>query len=88
MIHHLIFGVWVALQISPVDSKAPGAATDVQLILDSGRVVTVAEAPSKRVSPRPLIAPGKPPLLSFRYYEGLTHSRFGNNELVLDDAGH
>jgi hypothetical protein len=27
-------------------------------------------------------------LLSFRYYEGKQHHRFGNSELMLDDAGH
>jgi hypothetical protein len=34
------------------------------------------------------LAPGPPPLVSFRYYEGKLHQRFGNSELMLDDAGH
>ncbi|HZQ51721.1 MAG TPA: hypothetical protein VFB14_05965 [Bryobacteraceae bacterium] len=54
----------------------------IQQIADSGRCADVAEPPQS------LIAPGPPPLLSFRYYEGKTHHRFGNNELMLDDAGH
>jgi hypothetical protein len=60
----------------------------VDSILDSGRCLTVAETPSQRVSPKPAIAPGLPPILSFRYYEGQEHHRYANNDLVLDDAGH
>ena len=60
----------------------------VDLVADSGRCVTVAETPSERVSPPLMIAPGPPPLLSFRYYEGRRQHRFGNLDLVLDDAGH
>jgi hypothetical protein len=52
------------------------------------RCLAAAESPSQRVSPPHMIAPGPPPLLSFRYYEGREHYRFGNNDLMLDDAGH
>ena len=58
------------------------------LVADSGRCVTLAEKPDARVEKKPLIAPGPPPLLSFRYYEGKAHHRFGNTDLMLDDAGH
>jgi hypothetical protein len=54
----------------------------------SGQVVELATPPSERVEPRPQIAPGPPPLLSFRYYEGQQRHRFSNAELMLDDAGH
>ena len=54
----------------------------------SGQVVEIAAPPSERVAPKPQIAPGAPPLLSFRYYEGRDHHRFNNTELMLDDAGH
>jgi hypothetical protein len=54
----------------------------------SARCAAFAESPSARVAPTPLIAPGPPPLLSFRYYEGRMHHRYGNLDLVLDDAGH
>ena len=54
----------------------------------SGQAVELAATPSQRVAPRPEIAPGPPPLLSFRYYEGQQHHRFSNAELMLDDAGH
>ncbi|MDQ2948424.1 MAG: hypothetical protein M3Y27_21220 [Acidobacteriota bacterium] len=57
-------------------------------IANSGRCVTLAETPDARVSPPPAIAPGPPPVLSFRYYEGKTHHRFGDVDLMLDDAGH
>jgi hypothetical protein len=59
-----------------------------QQVADSGRCVTLAEKPDDRVAPKPMIAPGPPPLLSFRYYEGKAHHRFGNTDLMLDDAGH
>jgi hypothetical protein len=54
----------------------------------SARCASFGESPSARVAPSPLIAPGPPPLLSFRYYEGRLHHRYGNLDLVLDDAGH
>ncbi len=57
-------------------------------IAASGQVVELAVTPSERVSPRVEIAPGQPPLLSFRYYEGQERHRFSNTELMLDDAGH
>ena len=57
-------------------------------IAASGQVVELAVTPSERVSPTARIAPGQPPLLSFRYYEGQERHRFSNTELMLDDAGH
>ena len=49
--------------------------------------MTIAESPDARLK-IPKIAPGQPPLLMFRYYEGKLHHRFGNADLMLDDAGH
>lgn len=60
----------------------------VEQIADSGRCAEVGESPDARVTSKPIIAPGPPPLISFRYYEGKMHHRFGNAELMLDDAGH
>jgi hypothetical protein len=57
-------------------------------VAESGRVLTLAAPPSQRAAPRPELAPGRPPLLSFRYYEGQQHHRFSDSELTLDDAGH
>jgi hypothetical protein len=55
---------------------------------DSGRCTSFGSTPDARVSTPSLISPGPPPLLSFRFYEGKLHGRFGNAELMLDDAGH
>ena len=57
-------------------------------ISDSGRSTVAGETPDERVADKPMIAPGQPPLLSFRYYEGKMHYRYGNADLMLDDAGH
>jgi hypothetical protein len=57
-------------------------------IAASGQVVGLAATPSERVAPPVEIAPGQPPLLSFRSYEGQQRHRFSNTELMLDDAGH
>jgi hypothetical protein len=77
MIRVALIGIGLLLQPTVLDS-----------IVASGRCLTVAETPSERVNPRPTIAPGLPPLLSFRYYEGSEHHRFSQSDLVLDDAGH
>lgn len=60
----------------------------IQQISDSGRCADIAESPDSRVALPRAVPPGAPPLLSFRYYEGALHHRFGNSELMLDDAGH
>ncbi len=77
--------LWVCLLAA---QAAGGPAPTIEAIAASGRCATLAESPSQRVSPRPAIAPGPAPLLSFRYFEGRTRHRFGNFDLVLDDAGH
>jgi hypothetical protein len=57
-------------------------------IAASGQVLEIGRTPSERVAPPPQIAPGPPPLFSFRYYEAQQRHRFSNTELMLDDAGH
>ena len=54
----------------------------------SGRVVNISQPPSERLSPPMLIAPGAPPVLSFRYFDATDRGRFGNLGLMTDDAGH
>jgi hypothetical protein len=54
----------------------------------SGQVLELATTPSERVVPPPEIAPGPPPLLSFRYYDAQQRPRFSHTALLLDDAGH
>jgi hypothetical protein len=60
----------------------------VEQTANSGRAATVAEDVDERVEPRRQIAPGPPPALSFRLYEGKSHHRYDNSGLMLDDAGH
>ena len=56
----------------------------VKNIMDSGRVLSLVRSLDEKVR----IAPGAPPLLTFRYLEGRQRGRFGGLDLVLDDAGH
>lgn len=57
-------------------------------IEQSGRVLQIGEASARLQDPRRQIAPGRPPLLSFRYFVGADRHRFGKLDLMLDDAGH
>jgi hypothetical protein len=57
-------------------------------IAASGRAVSIAESPSQRIARLPALAPGQPPLLSFRYFAGKDRRQFTGLDLVLDDAGH
>jgi hypothetical protein len=59
-----------------------------KLVAQSGRVVEIATPASERLAPPPKIAPGAPPLISFRLFDGRMRRRFSNLDLVLDDAGH
>ena len=58
------------------------------LFLLSGRAVKSLDSPSERLAPPHLIAPGAPPVLSFRYFDATDRGRFGNLGLMTDDAGH
>jgi len=66
----------------------PVVAMMIQAIVLSGRIVGIAEPPSERLWPPALIAPGQPPVLSFRYFDASDRGRFGNLGLMTDDAGH
>jgi hypothetical protein len=57
-------------------------------VIESGQVVEIAVPLSQRLAPPPKIAPGAPPLVSFRLFDGKMRHRFSNLDLVLDDAGH
>jgi len=59
-----------------------------ELIVLSGRVISMSEPPSERLSPPLMLAPGAPPVLSFRYFDAADRGRFGNLGLMTDDAGH
>ena len=60
----------------------------IDQVARSGRVLDIAVPPSERVAPPAQVAPGAAPLLAFRMLEGRERHRFGNLDLVLDDAGH
>jgi len=60
----------------------------LEQMASSGRVVEIAVPASARLAPEARIAPGAPPLLGFRMIEGKMRHRFGDLDLVLDDAGH
>ena len=60
----------------------------VMQIAGSGRMASIGESPSQRIAAMPPLAPGQPPLLSFRYFEGKDRKKFSGLDLVLDDAGH
>ena len=72
--------------------KPPKHAEDVEALIqrvsESGRVLLIAEKPSERLRPAVKLAPGTPPLLAFRYFDGERRHRFGKLDLVMDDAGH
>jgi hypothetical protein len=57
-------------------------------IEESGEIVGIADSPSDRLNGPQLIAPGAPPVLSFRYFDASDRGRFGNLGLMTDDAGH
>jgi hypothetical protein len=57
-------------------------------ISQSGRVLEIDETRNRLSDPRREIAPGAPPLLAFRYFQGADRHRFGKLDLMLDDAGH
>jgi hypothetical protein len=73
----------------PAGSKAaPETSTVLEKIDRSGRCATVGQTAEQRLTKQPLIAPGAPPVLSFKLYEDAKHHRFGNVDVMLDDAGH
>jgi len=57
-------------------------------IAASGRVQMIGEGASSRLQPAAPLAPGAPPILAFRYFDGQARHRFGDLALVMDDAGH
>ena len=73
------------LLLLQLDERTAGL---IDQITASGQVVELATPSSERLSPSARIAPGAPPALSFRLIEGKLRHRFGDLDLVLDDAGH
>ena len=60
----------------------------VEQVVASDQIVGITATPEERLGPPARIAPGAPPALGFRMIEGKRRHRFGDLDLVLDDAGH
>jgi len=69
-------------------SRARSVERLIEEVAASGRVLALAQHPSERLRPREKLAPGSPPILAFRYLDGKRRHRFGDLDLVMDDAGH
>jgi hypothetical protein len=69
-------------------ASAPPAEQLIAEIAKSGRVLTIGTDRERLADPQKDLAPGAPPLLAFRYFEGAERHRFGKLDLMLDDAGH
>ncbi|HET8547991.1 MAG TPA: hypothetical protein VFL57_08305 [Bryobacteraceae bacterium] len=79
----------LALLASPAEAERETRIRSlIENIAQSGRVLEIGEAGERLADPRKQVAPGAPPLLAFRYFEGAERHRFGNLDLILDDAGH
>ncbi len=91
-----LFCMGVLLQTGPLNAalsqNPPDREAHIrQLIADiarSGRVLETGRAKERLADPRKQIAPGAPPLLSFRYFDGADRHRFGKLDVIMDDAGH
>ena len=89
MLMVVLLSLW--LQAIPQDTPLPGRrGSDQTQVAREGaaRCADVFESPDEGVKPTIKIAPGAPPLLSFRYFEGKMRQRFSGIDLMLDDAGH
>jgi hypothetical protein len=80
MIRVLVLAVLFAL-----DQRTSALVEQITL---SGQAVEIAIPPSERLAAPARIAPGAPPLVGFRVMEGKLRHRFGDLDLVMDDAGH
>ena len=60
----------------------------LQAILSGGRLELLVVTSQERLRPLGTLAPGDPPVLAFRYLEDRRRHRFGELDLMMDDAGH
>lgn len=94
--HIAILYLALALQAGAANPAPPANSADretrvrqlIEEIARSGRVPDLGDAKERLADPRKLVAPGAPPLLSFRYFDGADRHRFGKLDVIMDDAGH
>ena len=60
----------------------------LQTILSGGRLELLGVTSQERLRPLGTLVPGDPPVLAFRYLEDRRRHRFGELDLMMDDAGH
>jgi hypothetical protein len=79
-----------AWQTPPRAEKPASDAVEekIRQIAASGRIQQIGESSSSRLNSGASLAPGAPPILAFRYLDGQARHRFGDLDLVMDDAGH
>ena len=85
----LLVAVVLALCVLP--TVVGNAEVEAQLLKDierSGRLSLIGVSSSDRLKPIGRLAPGDPPMLAFRYLEDRRRHRFGELDLMMDDAGH
>ena len=81
--------VAIALLALPHASGGPEETSELlDRLRESGRVSLIGARSSERLVAPALLAPGDPPLLAFRYLEDRRRHRFGELDLMMDDAGH
>lgn len=78
----------LAIALSGLPAGVADEREVLEKILISGRLDTVGLRSSDRLKPLARLAPGDPPLLAFRYLEDRRRHRFGELDLMMDDAGH
>lgn len=80
-----------ALALGAAATVAGNAEAEARLLRDierSGRLGLIGVSASERLVPVGRLAPGDPPMLAFRYLEDRRRHRFGELDLMMDDAGH
>lgn len=80
-----------ALALGAAATVAGNAEAEARLLRDieqSDRLGLIGVSASERLKPIGLLAPGDPPMLAFRYLEDRRRHRFGELDLMMDDAGH
>ncbi len=81
----------IALALCALPAVAGNATAEARLLRAverSGRLGLIGVSASERLRPMGRLAPGDAPLLSFRYLEDRRRHRFGELDLMMDDAGH